>query len=64
MAGESLVDEAYYVAKIVSNNGCLTMNNNKWIKHGEERDMKRKKRLESEATLSGRVLHYPSNSYL
>lgn len=35
MAGESMVDEAYYVAENMFNNGSLT--DNKINKHGEER---------------------------
>lgn len=35
MAGESMVDEAYYVAKIMPDNGSLT--DDKMNKHGEER---------------------------
>lgn len=34
MAGKSMVDEAYYVAKIIFNNGSIT--DNKINKHGEE----------------------------
>lgn len=59
MAGESMVDEAYYVAKIMFNNGSLT--DNKMNKHGEKTGFRfnLKSCLRSGAT--GKFIHLNSS---
>lgn len=55
MAGESMVDEAYYVGKIILHNGSLTQNNIN--KHGKESTTKPRSRFSFQKAVFGQGLH-------
>lgn len=62
MAGESMVDEPYYVGKIIPHNGILTQNNIN--KHGKESTKRPRFRFSFQKAVFAQELHMRKDSFM